>query len=451
MVAASAARARRQGYLEKNIEYFSPPYLYAKDGSGSPAVRPVIDSAPATTGYAQTFAISTQQAGSIGKVGLVRLGAPTHSEDQGQRYVPLAFSASGSALTVTAPATRNIAPPGYYMLFVTNTAGVPSVAKIVKLDRRHPGAATRNDYNGDKKTDIAVWRPSTGVWSVRGISTTTFGVSTDKPVQADYDGDWKTDIAVWRPSSGAWYCPRTRLPLVTALSARHTGPGRLRRRRQDRYRGVAAVDRAVVRPRHQDPVTWGVSGDKPVPADYNGDGKADLAVWRPSTGTWYVRGISTTTYGVSTDKPVHADYDGDGKTDIAVWRPSTGQWYVRGKDFRYVGACPATFRFPATTTATARPISRCGGRQPGSGGYAAPPQLFSARRVTFRSDEVGQTGAGGVRQSVRSERRAVARPGREASPAGACWLVSRLDRSSMVHRCGLLLARSSSSLTSSAP
>ena len=56
-----------KGYLEKNIEYFSPPYLFTKDGTGSPAPCPVIGSAPATTGYTQTFAVSTEQAGSIGR------------------------------------------------------------------------------------------------------------------------------------------------------------------------------------------------------------------------------------------------------------------------------------------------------------------------------------------------------------------------------------------------
>jgi hypothetical protein len=124
-----------KGYLEKNVEYFEPPYLFKTDGSGQHAARPVIDSAPAIAGYGQSFPIASAQAGTIAKVGLVRLGAPTHSEDQGQRYVPLSFNASGTTITATSPANSNIAPAGYYMLFVTDTAGVPSVAKIIKLER----------------------------------------------------------------------------------------------------------------------------------------------------------------------------------------------------------------------------------------------------------------------------------------------------------------------------
>jgi hypothetical protein len=67
------------GYLEKNIEYFEPPYLFKKDGSGQKATRPVINSVPSTATYGQDFDISTSQASSIAKVGLVRLGAATHS------------------------------------------------------------------------------------------------------------------------------------------------------------------------------------------------------------------------------------------------------------------------------------------------------------------------------------------------------------------------------------
>jgi hypothetical protein len=282
------ADCQRSGYLEKNVEYFSPPYLFRKDGSGAAAPRPVISSAPITSGYARRLAISTPQASSIRKVGMVRLGAPTHGDDQGQRYIPLKFGVSGSVVSAAAPATPNIAPPGYYMLFITDSAGVPSVAKIVKLDSAiRSGAATPSDYNGDGTRDLAVWRPSNGTWYVRGVATTSWGLPNDKPVPGDYNGDRKSDLAVYRASNGTWYVKDI---------------------------GITS---------------WGLPGDKPVPGDYNGDGKTDLAVYRPSNGTWYVRGVANTAWGKSTDIPVPADYNGDGKTDLAVWRPSTGTWYIK--------------------------------------------------------------------------------------------------------------------------
>ena len=142
------------GYLRRDQEIFTPPYLYRRDGSGGLAPRPQITGVPAAIAYNAPFALSSPQAAAIRRVGLVRLGAPTHSEDQSQRYVPLSFSAAGTTLTVAGPNNPNEAPAGHYMLFAVDAEGVPSVSAIVALTRTVAAVAP--------PVNLALNRPATG-------------------------------------------------------------------------------------------------------------------------------------------------------------------------------------------------------------------------------------------------------------------------------------------------
>jgi hypothetical protein len=292
------------------------------------------------------------------------------------------------------------------------------------------------DYNGDGVTDLAVFRPSTGTWFIRGGAPIVWGRAGDIPVPADYDGNGRADVAVYRPATGQWFVlngPTLQygvpgdvpIPLDYdgdgaanfAVYRRSTGTAYIQGlgpgvvvgspadlpvygpfrhfasrdmdgdqvadslyfdgaswlstlsltnpqahgtfsfgvatdvRRMADFDGDGKADLVLYRPStgfwyfakssttFSDYVTfgpWGASGDIPLPADYDGDGKADIAVFRPATGRWYLRYSSTgfatpdpVDWGLSGDIPVPADYDGDGRADIAVFRPSNGRWYIR--------------------------------------------------------------------------------------------------------------------------
>src|SRR4051794_20382813 len=129
------------GYLAKNAQVFTPPYLFNKDGSGTLAPRPVIDSAPATATYGAPFQIGTAQATSIGKLALIRPGAVTHSVNMEQRYVPLTFTAGSASLTATGPANANVAPPGMYMLVAVDARGGPPGARMGTVKGHAPPGA----------------------------------------------------------------------------------------------------------------------------------------------------------------------------------------------------------------------------------------------------------------------------------------------------------------------
>ena len=159
-----------------------------------------------------------------------------------------------------------------------------------------------SDFDSDRRSDVSLFRPSNNTWYIAQSQSGTlkavqFGLATDQLVPADYDGDGKTDVAVFR--NGVWYWLNSSNNSFSA---------------------------------HQ----FGTSGDVPVPFDYTGDGRAELAVYR--SGIWYTLNLSTdqflyTRFGAQSDKPVPADFDGDGRTDFAVYRD--GNWYwLRSLDLR---------------------------------------------------------------------------------------------------------------------
>jgi len=108
-------------------QFYSPPYLFR-------GPRPAITSAPATTTYGAAINIQTPDASRIGSIAFMRMGSVTHTFNMDQRLVPLTFTAGAGSLTVQGPANANLAPPGYYMLFIVDTTGVPSVAAIIKIN-----------------------------------------------------------------------------------------------------------------------------------------------------------------------------------------------------------------------------------------------------------------------------------------------------------------------------
>jgi uncharacterized delta-60 repeat protein len=197
------------------------------------------------------------------------------------------------------------------------------------------------DFDGDRKSDVSVYRPENGVWymlnSLTGYNAVQFGIASDKLVPADYDGDGKTDVAVFR--DGTWHLQRSQAGFTAVqfgLASDIPAPAD--------YDGDGKAEIVVFRPSTGvwhilnlvnyafNAVQFGTAEDKPVAADYDGDGKADYAVYRPSNGVWYMlrstQGFGAVQFGISTDKPVVGDYDGDGKADQAVYRLANGVWYM---------------------------------------------------------------------------------------------------------------------------
>ncbi len=261
----------------------------------------------------------------------------------------------------TAPAT-DIGPVTFYAAGIEgdNSGDESGDETYTKTAVVQPGTAVVihhgfSDFDGDGKSDASVFRSSNGYWyvsrSTAGFSAMQWGLPTDKLVPADFDGDDKTDIAVWRDSpadQAAFYIFQSsnntfRFELFGQAGDDPTAVGD--------WDGDGKADPAVFRDsafgvqsyffyrgslnNSNNGITylpWGMTGDKAIRGDFDGDGKLDRVVYRPSTAIWYINQSSNGAlryerWGLSTDKFVPADYDGDGKTDLAVFR--NGTWYIK--------------------------------------------------------------------------------------------------------------------------
>jgi hypothetical protein len=191
----------------------------------------------------------------------------------------------------------------------------------------HTNVARYLDFNNDQITELMSF--SKGKWKISGQSDINFGQDGDIAVPADYNGDGKVELAVYRPSEGVFYMQDGK-PVKLGQQGDIPVPGD--------YDGDGFADFAVYRPSNMiwyfnglDSVKFGVKNAIPVPADYDGDGIIDMGFFNTKNSLWQIAGIGNIPLQlphVPGDIPVPADYDGDGRAEMAVYRPSTGEWII---------------------------------------------------------------------------------------------------------------------------
>ena len=210
------------------------------------------------------------------------------------------------------------------------------------------------NFDGDFRTDVSVFRPSTGVWYIlnsfdNSFRAQQFGFGTDIPAPADYDGDNKTDLGVFRRTANAndpgfWYYLRSSDNTFRGIQwgraidqplagGDYDGDGK------DDLSIISTLNNAyyILNSGDGSFTVRSLGSGLPVPGDYDGDGKFDAANFYSQgagNGVWRVyassnNSVSDVQFGISNDKPVPGDYDGDGRTDRAVFRPDTGVWYIQ--------------------------------------------------------------------------------------------------------------------------
>jgi hypothetical protein len=289
--------------------------------------------------------------------------APTGG-DSAPKDAPVDFNGDGRSDDVVVGAQRGNPSPLLYWYIQPNGGAANSNYQVqwgLANDRLVP-----EDYDGDGKDDIAVWRVTNNgargyFFILRSTDNTfqieQFGTTGDDPsVVGDYDGDNRADVAVYRragstapmpcgTNTGVWFYRPVGTPagifkyICWGAANDITVPGD--------YDGDNKMDAAVFRETTgtfhvaksgggTEAVVFGASGDVTVPGDYDGDGRTDYALARRNTAQWtyFIRtqagALQTYQFGAtSTDTPAPGDYTGDGKTDIALWRSTDGTFYIR--------------------------------------------------------------------------------------------------------------------------
>lgn len=216
---------------------------------------------------------------------------------------------------------------------VVQSGGMVSAHQALSSAQAPPTAnkAVFSDYDGDGKSDLIVWRPSTAFWYILKSSTGfnlsnadnyEWGLFGDIPLLGDFDGDAKSDLVVWRPSNGTWY-------LKTSKSNYQNG---------------------VV-------IQWGINGDMPIVGDVDGDKISDITVYRQASGSFYSllssssfnrdaalsgssNAMKQVALGGLANDPVMGDFNGDGTDDYVTLWQLIRFWQIKSADGTFLGSLP---------------------------------------------------------------------------------------------------------------
>jgi hypothetical protein len=237
-----------RGSYQQQVEIYTPPYLYNADGTL--ATRPSITSVtPGVIGYGSSFQVQTPDAANISSVVIMKNAAVTHAFNMDQRLVGLSFTAGSGLLNVTGPPNGNIAPPGYYMIFLINTSGVPSVAKFVQIlkastDTPPKGTITSPASNiviapGQSVTFAGAGTASSGSitgysWSFRGATPATSSLQNPGAVTFSTAGTYTASFTVTDSAGNTDPSPPNRTitvasepaPVLSAVSPNVGGQGK---------------------------------------------------------------------------------------------------------------------------------------------------------------------------------------------------------------------------------